>query len=162
MVSDSHLAGCSMETEPVAKLPAGLAIRTYQHPQDYTEVLTLWEASNPGVRVGRSDVPAEIEKKQARDPQLFLVAEVDGQMVGSVLGGFDGRRGLVYHLAVSPGFRRHGIGQSLMAELEEHLRALGCLRCYLLVTQNNPGATQFYEELGWERMDLLLYGKNIA
>ena len=53
-----------------------------------------------GVHVGRSDTPAEIEKKLARDPDLFLVAECEQQIIGSVIGGYDGRRGMIYHLAV--------------------------------------------------------------
>ena len=55
-------------------------------------------------------------------------------MVGTVIGGFDGRRGLIYHLAVEPGFRKRGIGSLLMEEVERRLKGKGCLRCYLMVT----------------------------
>ena len=51
--------------------------------------------------MGRSDTLAEITKKVQRDPDLFLVAEADGRLIGSVIGGFDGRRGMIYHLAVA-------------------------------------------------------------
>jgi hypothetical protein len=77
-----------------------IEIRTFSFPQDYPAVITLWETAGPGVHVGRSDAPDEIRKKLARDPDLFLLAEEDGKLVGSVIGGFDGRRGIVYHLAV--------------------------------------------------------------
>ena len=68
----------------------------------------MWASIEKGVHTGRSDTPPEIEKKIARDPDLFLVAEVEHQIIGSVIGGFDGRRGLIYHLAVRLGFSRSG------------------------------------------------------
>jgi ribosomal protein S18 acetylase RimI-like enzyme len=136
-------------------------IREFRHPEDYPAVIDLWSQSGPGVHVGRSDELQEIEKKLQRDPDLFLLAEADGRVIGSVLGGYDGRRGMVYHLAVSGPYRQLGIGQALMNALEERLRAKGCLRCYLLVARGNPAA-QFYEQRGWELMDLHIYGKNLA
>jgi ribosomal protein S18 acetylase RimI-like enzyme len=91
----------------------------------------------------RSDEPDEIAKKLQRDADLFLVAEVDGEILGTVLGGFDGRRGMVYHLAVAERFREQGIGTILMAELEKRLRDQGCIRYYLLVTKDNQTAIRF-------------------
>ena len=115
-----------------------------------------------GVRAGRSDTPAEIEKKLTRDPDLFLVAEADGEIIGSVIGGFDGRRGLIYHLAVDSAFRGRGVGTRLMDEVESRLRAKGCLKCYLLVTQDNPEAETYYQHRGWQHMESIhLYGKEL-
>ena len=116
-----------------------------------------------GVSLGRSDTPDEIQKKLTRDPDLFLVAEEDGRIIGTVIGGYDGRRGLLYHLAVAESYRGRGIGSRLMDEVESRLRAKGCLRCYLLVTTNNPEGMQYYEKHGWERMDFVVtYGKNLV
>lgn len=120
---------------------------------DYDAVLALWRGAGPGVHLRPCDSRQEIAKKQERDPELFLLAEQDGQLVGTVLGGWDGRRGLVYHLAVAPAYRGRGIGQALMAELERRLRAKGCLRYYALVARDNTAALRFYEHLGCERMD---------
>lgn len=115
-----------------------------------------------GVHVGRSDTPAEIEKKIARDPDLFLVAEADGAIIGSVIGGYDGRRGLIYHLAVATAFRGQGIGSCLMEEVESRLRAKGCLKCYLLVVEGNTEAENYYRQRGWQHMDNIhLYGKEL-
>ena len=138
-------------------------IRDFQYPDDYPDARLLWENSGPGVQLRRSDDPEEIEKKIQRDPDLFLVAEDADKMVGTVVGGFDGRRGMVYHLAVSENFRKQGIGELLMDELERRLKAKGCIRCYLLVTVENLNAMRFYEKRGWEHMKYVqTYGKDLG
>lgn len=136
-------------------------IRSIRYPEEYPSVYALWERAGSGVHLGRTDQPAEMDKKITRDADLFLVAEKEGRLVGAVLGGFDGRRGLVYHLAVEPGERRQGIGEALMKELEQRLRQKGCRRYYLLVTWDNVDALRFYEQCGAERMDLAVLGKNL-
>jgi ribosomal protein S18 acetylase RimI-like enzyme len=139
-----------------------MQIREFEFTRDLGEVLELWSTAGDGIQLGRSDDPEEIRKKLARDPDLFLVAEEHGQMIGAVMGGFDGRRGMVYHLAVVAGERGKGIGRELMAELERRLQAKGCLKYYLLVTRDNPEAVEFYGRQGWEVMDLVLMGKVIG
>ena len=137
-------------------------IRDFNLSQDYDAVVALWQSAGPGVRVGRSDAPEQIAKKLARDPDLFLVAEAEGQILGAVIGGFDGRRGLVYHLAVVQDWRGRGLGAALMNELEARLRAKGCLRCYLLVTPANLDVVGFYQRLGWDEMPVRIMAKDIA
>jgi len=137
-----------------------IKIREFNYPADYQHVYDLWSSIEKGVHVGRSDSPVEIEKKIARDPDLFLVAESQNRIVGSVIGGFDGRRGMVYHLAVSTELRGQGIGSRLMDEIEARLRAKGCLKCYLLVASDNHDVEGFYESRGWQHMDSIhLFGK---
>jgi ribosomal protein S18 acetylase RimI-like enzyme len=141
---------------------SSIQIRHFHFPSDYEQVYRLWRSIEKGVHTGRSDTPAEIEKKLSRDPDLFLVAEAEGKIIGSVIGGFDGRRGLIYHLAVTSAFRGMGIGSRLMDELESRLRAKGCLKCYLLVTSDNPEAEVYYRHRGWQHMDTIrLYGKEL-
>jgi ribosomal protein S18 acetylase RimI-like enzyme len=83
--------------------------------------------------------------------------------VGSVIGGFDGRRGLIYHLAVAASFRGLGIGSRLMDEVEARLRSKGCLKCYLLVTADNPEVEAYYQQRGWQPMDTIhLFGKELT
>ena len=138
-----------------------MQLRVFRYPEDFSQVMSLWESIEKGVHTGRSDTPDEIQKKLARDPDLFLVAEDNGQIIGSVIGGYDGRRGLIYHLAVHTSFRGRGVGSRLMDELESRLRAKGCIRCYLLVTTDNEEAMRYYEKRGWERMTSVVpYGKN--
>lgn len=134
-------------------------IRRFDFARDYDAALHLWNNSGPGVHVGPSDSPEEIQKKLARDPDLFLVAEEDGRLIGTVIGGFDGRRGLVYHLAVAREYRGRGVGAALMDELESRLKAKGCRKCYLLVAEDSLEAVGYYRRLGWEAMKAQLMGK---
>jgi len=115
-----------------------------------------------GVHVGRSDTLPEIEKKLSRDPDLFLVAEADGCIIGSVIGAFDGRRGFIYHLAVAASFRGMGVGSRLMDEVEVRLRARGCLKCFLLVKNDNTEAEIYYQHHGWKHLDSVhIFGKDL-
>ena len=141
--------------------PLSFRIRPFRFPEDYTRVYDLWSHAGPGIQLRRSDEPEEIAKKLQRDPDLFLVAEVDGQIAGTVLGGFDGRRGMMYHLAVDERFRNQGLGEALMDALEDRLREKGCIRYYLLVTPDNESAIRFYEDRDWQQMNLRVYGKNL-
>jgi len=140
-----------------------VSIREFHYPADYPTARLLWENAGPGIHLRRSDDPLEIQKKLQRDPELFLVAEVNGKMLGTVIGGFDGRRGMVYHLAVDEFYRKQGIGELLMDELERRLKAKGCIRCYLLVTGENESAIRFYENRGWAQMkDIYTFGKDLV
>jgi ribosomal protein S18 acetylase RimI-like enzyme len=144
-----------------SSLPDKLVLREFKFPSDYSQVIDLWKNAGPGIHLRRSDERDEIFKKLQRDPDLFIVAEFNGLLIGSVLGGFDGRRGMVYHLAVDDSYRKKGIGTMLMNELEKRMKQKGCIRSYLLVTHDNAEAIRFYETKGWEQMDLLIYGKDL-
>jgi ribosomal protein S18 acetylase RimI-like enzyme len=136
-------------------------IREFQYPDDYAAALRLWESAGAGVRIGPSDTREEIRKKLRRDPDLFLVASFRKELIGTVLGGFDGRRGTVYHLAVSGPHRRTGVASGLMKELEHRLRKKGCIRAYLVVRPDNPGAMRYYESMGWGLLDDHVFAKNL-
>jgi ribosomal protein S18 acetylase RimI-like enzyme len=139
-----------------------MRIREFEFDRDYAAAFSLWQAAGPGVHLGFSDTRQEIAKKLKRDPDLFLVAEEKGKLIGAVLGGFDGRRGMVYHLAVAADQRGRGIGTALMNELESRLKARGCYKYYLLVTHDNLGVIDFYQQQGWEVMDVQIMGKVIG
>jgi ribosomal protein S18 acetylase RimI-like enzyme len=87
------------------------------------------------------------------------VAEEGSALIGTVIGGFDGRRGLVYHLAVACDQRSRGIGTALMNELESRLKAKGCYKCYLLVADDNLDVVDYYRQRGWEKMNVQVMGK---
>lgn len=136
-------------------------IRAYGR-EDHDAVTALWGLFPGAVGVGRSDTPEELEKKLARDPDLFLVAEDAGSVVGTVIGGYDGRRGLIYHLAVDPRPSYCGLGRKLMAEIERRLAAKGCIRAYLLVLPENDRLVAYYTHLGWEAMEIVTMAKNLG
>jgi ribosomal protein S18 acetylase RimI-like enzyme len=139
-----------------------ITLRQFVYPADYEHVLQLWQNAGEGIGIGVSDQPAEIQKKVQHDPELFLVAECDGRLIGSVIGGFDGRRGMVYHLAVDAAYRSQGLGNRLMDEIEARLRAKGCRKAYLLVKKGNETAARLYQKRGWGEMDKVrLFGKNL-
>ena len=126
-----------------------ISIREFSFTTDYDSVLTLWQGIETGMNVGRSDTPEEIQKKLERDPELFLVAEINNEIIGTVIGAFDGRRGAIYHLAVHNKFRGQGIGAILLTEVEIRLQAKGCLKCLMHVLNDNTEAIQFYQNRGW-------------
>lgn len=137
-------------------------IREFLFERDYVPATRLWAEVGEGVHVGASDAPAEIEKKLRHDPELFLVAEAEGALIGTVIGGYDGRRGLIHHLAVSPAYQGQGIGGRLMDEVETRLRAKGCIRCWLLVGTENKVAIEFYERRGWRALPDIPYAKDLV
>ncbi len=120
---------------------------------DYDEVLALWLGAGPGVDRRPSDEHDQVALKVERDPDLFLVATLDGYSVGAVMGGWDGRRAYVYHLAVVHELRRREVGGALMDELEERLRRKGALKAKCQIYTHNDGSLAFFRQRGWEIED---------
>jgi ribosomal protein S18 acetylase RimI-like enzyme len=133
-----------------------VTVRSFASP-DFDAVLALW--TEAGFRIGPAETRAGIGAKLERDPQLFLVAEVDGSVAGAVLGAWDGRRGWVYHLAVRPDYQGQGIGAALLAEVERRLVGLGCRKVNLHVQRANAAVGGFYERQGYRPDDLLFFEK---
>ena len=93
----------------------------------------------------------------ARNPDTSFVAEVNGRLVGTILGGHDGRRGYVHHTAVHPDFRHRGIGQALVEQCLAALQAQNIFKCHIFVHRTNEAAQAFWRAVGWhDRGDLLL------
>ena len=139
----------------------GLVIREVELERDYDEISALWAGAGPGLKVGRSDSREELARKLLRDPDLFLVAEAEGRLIGTVIGGWDGRRGIIYHLAVAASHRHNGIGARLMRAVEARLSAKGCLRAYLAVAPESLEVLTFYQRLGWSPMPVQFLAKNL-
>lgn len=139
-----------------------ISITEFSCDRDLEAVLNLWQNAGDGIQLRESDRPEEIMKKLERDPDLFLVARSGEELIGAVMGAYDGRRGHIYHLALIEHFRRKGIARMLMDEVERRLRDKGCLRITLLVTPENKSAIDFYQSLGYEIMKALPYGKNLS
>ena len=116
---------------------------------DYDAAVALWNLAE-GVEVAEGDSKDEIRAYLWRNPGFSRVAVEDGTIVGAVLCGHDGRRGLIYHLAVAPGYHGKGIGRLLVGECLAQLRAGGIARALILVAADNVGAHSFWLRTGWE------------
>ena len=128
--------------------------------EEYPVVFELWKTAGLTIRPG--DGFDEVKLKIERDQDLFLVAEEDGEIVGTVMGAWDGRRGWIYHLAIRPESQRKGIGSRLVREVEERLAAKGAKRVNAQVYTSNKQSLDFFKASGYEtRPDLVMIGKQL-
>lgn len=135
-----------------------LVIRTFAR-RDEDAVVALWRAA--GLTRPWNDPHADITRKLAVQPELFLVGEIDGEVVASAMAGYDGHRGSVYYLAVSPDHQRRGHARALMAEVERRLEAIGCPKLNLMVRRDNTGVLGFYHQLGYGEQSVVVLGKRL-
>jgi ribosomal protein S18 acetylase RimI-like enzyme len=122
-------------------------IRNFQI-SDYEEVKALWVAAGLEVRPG--DNRKEIKLKLTRDPELFLVAEAGGRIVGTVIGAWDGRRGWIYHLGVLPESQRKGVATRLVREVERRMKAKGVVKVNASIYKWNKRSIAFFRANGYE------------
>ncbi len=112
-----------------------MEIRVFRQ-EDFEEVITLWERCD--LLRPWNDPEMDIERKVNHDVSLFLVAEVSGEVVGTVMGGYDGHRGSAYYLGVHPEFRGRGIANALLNRLEKNSSPAGVrkskLWCVMITT----------------------------
>ncbi len=120
--------------------------------QDYEAVCQLWESTKT-IELTKSDELIEIKRMLERNPNTCLVGEEGGRIIGVVLGGFDGRRGFVHHLAIHPEIQRKGYGIRLFHELERRFIEMGVVKVHLFVNTNNLQAVGFYEKVGYKLRD---------
>jgi ribosomal protein S18 acetylase RimI-like enzyme len=116
--------------------------------EDSPAVLELWRQAE--AVPSSTDSLGELERLVGEDRGLFLVAEDNGRLVGSIIGGWDGWRGSMYRLAVAPYYRRQGLARSLVAEVERRLRARGARRITALVVKTEAEALAFWEAVGYD------------
>ena len=127
---------------------------------DPAGLIDFWR--NNDITLSATDTPEEVGRAAAINSTLFLVACSGSEIVGTIWGTFDGRRGYVVHLAVRREDRGRGIGTLLMEEVEERFRAIGCQKVHLFVEEHNRDLAEMYRRLGWEeRTDLTLFSKTL-
>lgn len=131
--------------------------------EDYEAVYQLW-LSCKGMGLNSVDDSREgIEKFLRRNPETCFVAEKDGEIVGVIMAGNDGRRGYIYHTAVSPEQRRQGIAQKLAGAALAAFEKIGITKVALVVFERNAAGNAFWEKLGFTvREDLVYRNKSIA
>ena len=126
---------------------------------DEAAVIALWEACD--LLRPWNDPHKDIARKLQVQPELFLVGLEDEKIVGTIMAGYEGHRGWVNYLAVSPEQRGRGLGRQLMAEAETKLRALGCPKINLQVRSGNDPVRAFYEAIGYTLDEVVSFGKRL-
>jgi len=126
---------------------------------DSLAVIQLWEEC--GLTRPWNDPIKDINRKLSVQPELFLVGELDNQIMASAMAGYDGHRGSVYYLAVSREQQGKGYGQMLMENIEVLLMEKGCPKLNIVVRSSNDGVLNFYSKLGYKPDDVVSIGKRL-
>jgi ribosomal protein S18 acetylase RimI-like enzyme len=130
--------------------------------EDYDDAYSLWKTS-PGIGLKTlDDSETGIRKYLERNPLTCFAAEENGELAGIILGGHDGRRGYIYHIAVKPLFRSRGIGRALLESVEKALILEGINKVALISFKTNVGGNRFLRACGYPIRDDVVYrNKNL-
>lgn len=125
--------------------------------EDYDALVALWDQAKllykPRGRDRRDNIERELKGQNA----VFLVAEQDGTLIGSIFGTHDGRKGWINRLAVDPAHQRQGIAARLVKEVEDRLYKMGIGIIACLVEDWNCVSLQVFEKLGYTRHQDIIY-----
>lgn len=135
-----------------------MLIRSFAR-RDEDAAIALWRACD--LTRPWNDPRKDIARKLKVQPELFLVGEEGGKLVATLMAGYEGHRGWVNYLAVSPPHRRRGYARVLMQEAETRLLALGCPKLNVQVRSANAEALDFYRALGYLRDEAVSLGKRL-
>lgn len=135
-----------------------MQIRPYVEA-DEQAVVSLWRACD--LTRPWNDPQKDIARKLQVQRELFLVGEIAGRIVASVMAGYDGHRGWINYLAVDPAFRRRHLASKLMEAAQSRLLELGCPKINLQVRVSNESALGFYRRMGYAQDEVICFGKRI-
>ena len=125
--------------------------------EDYPAVKALWQSIR-GFGIRSIDDSAEgVARFLARNPEISVVAERGGEIVGAILCGHDGRRGCLYHVCVKDGCRRQGIGKAMVVFCMEALKKEHINKVSLIAFTKNDVGNAFWKEIGWTKREDLNY-----
>ncbi len=128
--------------------------------QDRSGVIALWKRVFPDNTP--SNAPGKVlDEKLALHDDMLLVATDQGSVVGTAMAGYDGHRGWLYRVAVSPEHRRRGIGTALVRHAVGSLHKLGCVKVNLQIRADNRAVSSFYESLGFAVEERVSMGMRI-
>jgi len=113
--------------------------------KDYNEIVKLWKGTEGIVLHYRDDSKKSIKKFLEKNPNTCFIVEYNKNIIGTIMGGNDGRRGLIYHLFVKPEHRKNGIGKKLLKRIEMGYKKEGIGKIYLLVLKKNKIGNEFWE-----------------
>jgi ribosomal protein S18 acetylase RimI-like enzyme len=122
-------------------------------------VVDLWKKCN--LVVPQNDPVEDIRRKLDFQPELFFVALLRGELVGSIMAGYEGHRGWLNYLAVLPEYQKRGYGGKLVEKAVGELRKLGCLKVNLQVRRSNVSVIEFYKHLGFREDEVVSLGKRL-
>jgi len=125
-------------------------------PEYQDSVVDLWNKCD--LIVPRNDPLEDIQKKLDFQPELFFIALLKNEVIGSVMAGYDGHRGWLYYLAVLPEYQKRGYGRQLVEKAVNELRKLGCLKVNLQVRTSNTSVVDFYKNLGFKEEERVSLG----
>lgn len=128
----------------------------------YADVRRLWESAE-GVGLSEGDSHQGVARLLDRNPGLSWIAVDGSDVVGAILCGHDGRRGMIYHLAVATSHRRRGVATRLVQAAFASLHSVGIEQCYAMAYTHNEPATAFWKSLGCVlRADLNLFRTSVS
>jgi ribosomal protein S18 acetylase RimI-like enzyme len=133
-------------------------IRRYEK-SDEQQVIALWKECS--LIVPQNDPQQDIDAKLAYQPELFLVGELDGRIIASIMIGYEGHRGWINYMGVEPRCQRRGYGKKMMEHAVRALEKLGCLKVNLQVRETSKKAIAFYEKLGFTDDGVVSLGKRL-
>ncbi len=125
-------------------------------PHDIDAVVQLWqycELTRPW-----NDPTGDFDLALSNPTSAILLAEYGRELVGTVMTGFDGHRGWIYYLGISPNHRKQGIASQLMDAAASWLADRKCPKIELMVRSGNAAA-EFYAKAGWEKQDVDVYAR---
>ena len=130
------------------------------HSRHEDAVITLWETC--GLTRPWNDPRRDIKRMLKVYPNLFLLGLREGNVVASVMGGYDGHRGWLYYLGVHPDHRRQGCGRLMMDAVTRKLEALGCPKINLMIRTGNTTALHFYERIGYQHDPVVTVSRRLV
>jgi len=133
-------------------------IRAYQ-ASDEGAVVSLWEEC--GLTRPWNDPRKDIARKLTIQPDLFLVGTLEGQLIATVMAGYEGHRGWVNYLAVAQKARGRGFGRALMENVERLLLNFGCPKLNIQVRSSNADVLAFYRAIGYAPEEMVSLGKRL-
>ena len=135
-----------------------MIIRPYED-RDRDELVGLWQKCDLVRAWNNPD--QDIQRKCINSPEWFLVGELEGAIVATVMAGYDGHRGWLNYLAVEPGLQGSGYGRQIVMYAEQCLLEAGCPKINLQIRNTNLDAQAFYEALGYARDPVISLGKRL-
>ncbi|WP_027330655.1 GNAT family acetyltransferase [Marinimicrobium agarilyticum] len=135
-----------------------MEIRKFNEP-DREDIIELWKACN--LTRPWNDPNKDIDRKVRFQPDLFFVGSVGEKIISSAMAGYDGHRGSVFYLAVSPDSQGLGYGQKMMEHIEKALTKLGCPKINIVIRSSNDRVLGFYNNMAYAKDDVVSIGKRL-